>query len=91
MPPGGGFIPPLGGGGMGVSPQRGGCIPAKGWFPPQGGGFIAPLGHLEGGAHNPFGVILSPLFGDFIPPLGAGGGDSHPLGGGKTVHISVMG
>ena len=68
MPPGGGFIPPLGG--VGLSP--GGLIPAKGRFNP-------PIGSL-GGGYCPFGVVLSSLFGDFIPPWGGnGGGGVWPL------------
>ena len=37
---------------------------------PQRGGFIPLFGH--GGGYHPFGMILSPIFGDFILPLGGG-------------------
>ena len=45
-------------------------------FPPQWGWVYPPPPHLvifwEG--YHPFGVVLSPLFGDFIHLLGGGGG-----------------
>ena len=70
MPPGGGFIPHSGGG---LSPQMSGFILAKGWFYPPKGMVLCPH-WLRGGGSNPLWVLLSPPFGDFIPPLGGGGG-----------------
>ena len=64
MPPGGSFIHPFGG--LGLSPHRGALIPPRGWFYP-------PIGSFAGG-YCPFGVVLSLLVGDFIPPSGRGGG-----------------
>ena len=45
------------------APQRGGFIPPRGWFYPPNGSFGG------GGGYCPFGVVLSPLFSGFIPPL----------------------
>ena len=73
MPLGGGFIPPFGG--VGLSPHRGGFIPAKVWFYPPKGVVSSPNGSFGGG-----GGIL-PLWGGFVPPfqwlyppIGWGGG-----------------
>ena len=72
----GGFLPPRDGfiplsGGVVSSPQEGGFIPAKGRvFPPNE---VVLSAHWVIGYH-PFEVILSPLLGDFIPPLGREGG-----------------
>jgi len=56
-------------------PPGGGFIPpfAGVGLSPQRGGFIPPFGHL-GGFYHPFGVVLSPIFGDFIPLLAGGWG-----------------
>ena len=65
--PWGGFMPP---GGSFIPPFGG----RAGLFP-QRGGFIPPFGPC----YHPFGMVLSPIFGDFIPLLGAGGGGVAPL------------
>ena len=56
----------------------GGFMPPGGGFIPPfcRGGFIPPFGHL-GRFYHPFGVVLSPIFGDFIPLLGGWGGLAH--------------
>ena len=75
MPPRGGFIPPFGG--VGLSSHRGGFIPTKGYFYPPKRVVLSFHWVMEGGGvYCPFGVVLCPLFGDFIPPLGRGGGVS---------------
>ena len=62
--PWGGFVPP-----------GGGLILAKGWFYPPKGVVLSPHWVISGGGggYCPFGVALSPLFGDFIP-IGRWGG-----------------
>ena len=67
-----------------------------GWLCPfGGGGVISPKGWFTlrlftgegGGGYHPFGVVLSPIFGDFIPPLG--GGVVTFSGGERLVHLYV--
>ena len=71
MPPGGGFMPP-----------GGGFIPLMGvWVYPVIGVVLSPHWVIGGGGYCPFGMVLSPLLGDFIPPLGDEGG-CHPFKGG---------
>ena len=72
MPFGGGFIPPFGS--VSLTPHRGGFIPAKGWFYPSKRVVLSPHWVFLLGGYHPFGVVLSPLFGDFIAPLGSRGG-----------------
>ena len=81
MPPRGALIPSFSGGvcllkGVVLSPQRGCFSPQRGGFIPPTGWFYPPNWVIFFGGDHAFGVVSSPLFGDFIPPLG-GGGSGH--------------
>ena len=56
-------------------PPGGDFIPlfGVGWAYPLKGVVLSPHWVMGGGDHA-FGVVLSPPFGGFIPPLGGGGG-----------------
>ena len=46
----------------------------QGWVYPPKGVVLSPHLVIWGGFYHPFGVVLSPIFGDFIPLLAGGGG-----------------